>query len=63
MFVVALGALDLGFQLVGPFSDEDEAQAWVDRYIAQKTPFWDILPVKDAAETGKITDTVKRKGE
>ncbi len=63
MYLVSVGALDLGFRFVGPFPSLDEAQAWADRHIAIKTPMYDVLPIDDPVEAGRLSDTVPLKGE
>lgn len=53
MFIIAIGALDLGFEYIGPFQSRDKAETWAAEHIEQM-PYWDILILREPSKTAGL---------
>jgi len=53
-FVVSIGSLETGFELIGPFDSDSDAQNWADRNLAARTPYYDIVTLHDPDKSGNL---------
>lgn len=60
MFLITIGALDTGFEFIGPFNFELDARNWANQHLSNKPYGFDVLKLRHPDYAAKhISDLPK----